>query len=75
MSACKKKSILYVITLFILLFILISIWQLDIFNWKKLDLNKITSSGSRTVIYDSNDLPVLAMGTTGSGDYIALTEP
>lgn len=59
----SRKQIIWTAVggIFVLALILL-VWQLDIFNWKKLDVSKIYNMDLSTRIYDSKDTEVGSLG-------------
>ncbi len=49
-----KKKWLWIICAIAILLLLFLLWQLDIFSWQKLDIERIRNHSESTVIYDKN---------------------
>lgn len=54
----RKQIIMAAVGGVFVLAVLVLVWQLDIFNWEKLDISKINSLDLSTRIYDSKDTEV-----------------
>lgn len=56
-----KKRLLFTIGALLFIALALFIWRLDIPNWKKLDMTKLTQMPGTTVVYDLEDVPVGAL--------------
>jgi len=74
MTVNKKQLTIVFISILSLLFIIFAIWQLDIRNWQKLDISKLTDTSISTVIYDNAARPVSSLGAMTIREYTPLVE-
>lgn len=56
----------------LVLAIILLVWQLDIFNWQKLDVSKINNLDLSTRVYDSNDTEVSSLSGSVHRVYVEL---
>ena len=70
----KSKHIIGTLLLIAVFATTFMIYQLDIRNWQKLDVSKLTNSNIKTTIYNKDGLSVLVLGSNTNQKYITLSE-